>query len=149
VSEVLFYHLQRQTLEQALPALLEKTLQRGWKAVVRVGSQERLDALDDHLWTYRDDAFLPHGGAGEGEPASQPIFLTTADERPNNAECGFAVGGADLQTGTGWTRLVLMFDGADDEALGRARLTWKEVKSAGHAATYWQQDDDGRWIKKA
>ena len=31
--EVWFYHLEQTGLEQALPELLEKTLQRGWRAI--------------------------------------------------------------------------------------------------------------------
>jgi DNA polymerase III subunit chi len=53
--EILFYHLQNTTLEQTLPSLLDKTLARGWKAVVRVSSDERMKALDDHLWTWSDE----------------------------------------------------------------------------------------------
>ena len=42
-----------------------------------------------------------------------------------------------------------MFDGNDEEALARARADWKKAKESGLAATYWQQDEDGRWQKKA
>lgn len=59
--EILFYHLERQSLESALPLLVEKSLERGWRVVVRAGSAERLDAIDTALWTYREDSFLPHG----------------------------------------------------------------------------------------
>jgi DNA polymerase-3 subunit chi len=150
MPEVWFYHLQGSTLEATLPTLLEKTLARGLKAVVRVGSPERLKALDEHLWTYRDEAFLPHGAADEGDPANQPIFLTLADERPNGADIGFAVDGAPLpDSGGGWQRLVLIFDGSDDEALASARVTWKQRKERGDAISYWQQDEAGRWQKKA
>jgi len=77
MAEMLFYHLQRQPLEKVLPALLEKSLARGWRVVVQASSEERMEALDAHLWTYRDDAFLPHGTDRESDPASQPVLLTT------------------------------------------------------------------------
>ena len=60
MTEVLFYHLQDMSLENVLPPLLEKSLERGWRVVVQSTSEERADALDAHLWTYRDDSFLPH-----------------------------------------------------------------------------------------
>jgi DNA polymerase-3 subunit chi len=147
--EIWFYHLQGTTLEQALPSLLEKSLARGWRAVVRVGSQERLKVLDDHLWTYRDESFLPHGAVDEGDPATQPIFLTLADERPNAAEIGFSVDGADLLGTPGFERVVLMFDGNDDDGLARARDRWKTLKAAGANLSYWRQDDAGRWGRQA
>ena len=60
-----------------LPSLVEKTLERGWRAVVQAGSEERVEALDTLLWTYREESFLPHGTKRDGNAASQPVFLTT------------------------------------------------------------------------
>jgi DNA polymerase III subunit chi len=145
--EILFYHLQQTTLEKSLPALLEKTLSRGWKGVVRVSSAERLKALDDHLWTYSDESFLPHSIEADAQVSQQPVVLSLSDIRHNDAEVMFAVDGADLPTTEGWTRSVLMFDGNDAEALDKARTAWKAVKSDGHDATYWRQDENGRWSK--
>jgi DNA polymerase III subunit chi len=145
--EILFYHLQNSTLEQALPGLLEKTLARGWKAVIRASSDERLKALDDHLWTFSDESFLPHGMDVDAQVASVPIVLSKSDARVNDAEVMFAVDGADLPLTEGWTRAVLMFDGNDPDALDKARVAWKAVKGSGHEATYWRQDESGRWAK--
>ena len=147
--EILFYHLQNTSLEQTLPMLLEKTRAKGWKAVVRASSNERLKSLDDHLWTYSDNGFLPHGLDSDSALSMQPIVLTCTDTRFNDAEVFFAVDGADLPITEGWTRSVLLFDGNDPDALDKARAAWRSVKAAGHAATYWQQDGTGRWDKKA
>jgi len=148
VPDVLFYHLQRQPLEAVLPALVEKTLARGWRAVIRAGSPERVQALDELLWTYREDSFLPHGTPADGDPAGQPVLLTLEDNALNGADCAFVTDGAGLPSGT-FERIVLLFDGNDEEALARARLAWKDVKARGFDATYWQQDDSGRWQKRA
>ena len=151
MSEVLFYHLQ-QPLEKALPQLLEKTLQRGWKAVIRIGSQERLAALDDVLWTYRDDSFLPHGAAKDASSAIQPIFLTTDRERPNEAEVLFLVDNAsseEIAEANAYQRIVLVFDGNDEDQLVKAREDWKRARATAQEATYWQQNEQGLWQKKA
>jgi DNA polymerase III subunit chi len=147
--EVLFYHLQGQSLEQALPQLLDRTLKRGWKAVVRASSAERLKALDDHLWTYADESFLPHGLEADAQAAEFPIVLTLGAERLNRADVMFAVDGSELPTDGGWTRGVLIFDGGDAEALDSARKQWREIKAKGLSATYWQQTPEGRWEQKA
>ena len=63
MTEVLFYHLQQQPIERVLSQLLQRSYERGWRVVVQAASEERIDALDAHLWTYRDDTFLPHGTA--------------------------------------------------------------------------------------
>jgi DNA polymerase-3 subunit chi len=156
LTEVLFYHLDRLPLERVLPSLLEKCLERQWHAVVQVGSDERCEALDAHLWTYRDDAFLPHGTARDGSKMSRdaygrvcPVWLTTDDHNPNDAKVRFLADGAEAVNIEAYQRVVLLFDGNDNDAVARARDTWKTVKAAGHDATYWQQNERGRWEKKA
>jgi len=148
MSEVLFYHLVGQPVEKALPVLLEKTVERGWNAVIRSGTEERLAVLDEALWSYKEDSFLPHGREEEGDIEHQPILLTTRDIRPNEAEVLFLVDRAPLPAEYAYDRVVLMFDGDDPEALQSAREAWKTVKAQGHEATYWQQDGS-RWVKKA
>ncbi len=148
-TEILFYHLERQTLERALPRLVEKSLERGWRAVVRVGSAERLEALDHALWTYRDDSFLPHSRDGGGDVANEPVVLTGANANPNAADVLFAVDRAGIDERAGYARVVYMFDGRDPDAVAEAREVWKAVRDAGEPGTYWQQTGEGRWEKKA
>jgi DNA polymerase III subunit chi len=150
MTEAWFYHLQQQPLERVLPILLERTLARGWKAVVQVGGEERLGALDDHLWTFSDDGFLPHVTDKEPDAATNPIVLTLGDTNPNGAHVRFCVDGVGLPPETaGYERIMLIFDGNDDEALASARTEWKKAQDAGLSASYWQQDDSGKWDKKA
>lgn len=146
--EVWFYHLERSTLEQALPELLEKTLARGWRALVRVCDPDRLDRLDDWLWSWRDDSFLAHGRAGDPEASRQPILLTDGMENPNGAQALFIVDGAELGELDGFARCLVLFDGRDAEALAVARGRWKEVRSRNLAASYWRQSETGRWEKR-
>ncbi len=149
MTEVLFYHLQRQPLERVLPELLEKCLQRQWRTVVEVGSDERCAALDAHLWTYRQEGFLPHGTAKDGHAGEQPIWLTTGDDNPNQATVRFLTDGAEMADFRGYERVIVVFDGNDNEAVEKARKSWTAAKAAGHAATYWQQNERGGWEKKA
>ena len=150
MTEVLFYHLQRQPIERVLPQLLEKSLERGWRVVVQAASDERIDALDAHLWTYRDDSFLAHGTDREAEAALQPVLLTAQDHNPNGASVRFLIDGAPVPAdAASYQRIVLLFDGEDEEAVAVARTRWTEAKAQGFEATYWQADENGRWQKKA
>jgi DNA polymerase III subunit chi len=149
LPEILFYHLERATLEAVLPSLLEKTLERGWRAVVQVGTPERLEALDETLWTFKTDSFLPHGTARDGNANLQPIYLTVGDDTPNGASVRFLVDGADPARYEGFSRMVFMFDGNNPDAVAQARGQWKAAKAVGCPATYWQQNETGRWVKKA
>jgi DNA polymerase-3 subunit chi len=150
MTEMLFYHLQRQPLEKVLPALIEKSLARGWRVAVQASSDERMEALDAHLWTYRDDAFLPHSTDRAADAASQPVLLTTRDDNPNRANVRFLIDGAGVPADTDvYERIVLLFDGEDPDAVAAARERWTQARAQGLAATYWQADEQGRWQRKA
>ena len=149
MAEVLFYHMTESTLEDTLPGLLERSVGRGWRAVVQTGGEERRDALDQHLWTFRDDSFLAHGTDREPLAAEQPVLLTTGDGNPNQANIRFLVDGAVPPELAGYERAVFLFDGHDDGQVEAAREHWKTMKAAGHTVTYWQQTADRRWERKA
>lgn len=148
MPDILFYHLETRPLEAVLPQLLEKTLERGWRAVVEVGSTERAEALDSHLWTWRDDSFIPHGLSGSDKDGDQPVLLTTGTDNPNGAAVRFFVDRAVPQSADGYERIVYMFSGHDPDAVAEARQAWVALKPGG-GLTYWQQEPDGRWVKKA
>ena len=148
MADALFYHLQQKPLEEVLPGLLERSLKKGWRCVVECG-EERARALDDTLWTYSDDGFLPHGLEAD-DGAQQPVVLVSHGGNPNRAQCRFIVDGAPLPADiTAYERLVLIFDGNDTDAVATARERWKDAKAAGIAATYWQQNEEGRWEKRS
>lgn len=149
MADVLFYHLENRALESVLPDLLNRSLAKGWRAVVQFGTDERLEALDAHLWTYDDASFLPHGTSAEGSAAEQPVWLTGSDDNPNQAAIRFFVDGATTDRFDGYERIVFIFDAADNEAMGRARDAWKVAKASQLDATYWRQDENGRWKKHA
>ncbi len=149
MTEFLFYHLRRQAAEQVLPSLIEKSLERGWRVVVQASSEERIDALDAHLWTFRDDSFLPHGTFREPTAAEQPVLLTASDHNPNAATVRFLIDRAAVPADAErYERVVLLFDGEDEDALLDARERWQAAKAQGFAVTYWQADENGRWQRR-
>lgn len=150
MTEILFYQLDGQTLEQILPPLIARSLERGWRVAVQASSDERIEALDAHLWTWRDDAFLPHGTWREAEAAEQPVLLTVNADNPNGATVRFLVDGAAVPAdASAYDRLVLLFDGGDPEALETARARRTSAKSEGFEVTYWRTDENGRWQRQA
>lgn len=146
--EVWFYHLERSSLEQTLPELLEKTLARGWRALVRARQPDRVRHLDAHLWTYRDDSFLPHAPDDEPGATRQPVLLTTEMGNANAAEVLFLIDGAEPGDLAGLARCIVIFDGADEAQLSVARAQWSAFKKQGYAASYWKQAARG-WEKQA
>ncbi|MBU6298234.1 MAG: DNA polymerase III subunit chi [Alphaproteobacteria bacterium] len=153
MTETLFYHLERRSLDDVLPGLIEKTLERGWRALIRADTAERADAIDTRLWTYSEQTFLPHAQLGDGDPARQPVLITVEEGNPNRANVLFLIGGAappawDDAGTKELTRIVLMFDGRDPAAVENARGAWKNAKAAGHDVTYWKESPTGKWEKQ-
>jgi DNA polymerase-3 subunit chi len=149
VTDILFYHLQNQPLERVLPTLLEKSLERGWRVVVQAASEERVEALDAHLWTFRDDSFLPHSTWRDADAREQPILITINDDNPTGAGVRFLLDGAAVPSDADtYERVVLLFDGGDTDAVEAARARWSEAKANGFDVTYWQPDECGRWQRK-
>lgn len=153
MTEIWFYHLQRQPLERALPLLIEKSLEKGWRVAVQAMSEERLEAIDSWLWTYSEESFLAHGRARDGDARLQPVYLTDGVENPNGAALRLFVEGAKIAPalaaeGAAYARIVNLFDGNSLEELSCAREQWKELKSLGLQAAYWQQSERGKWEMK-
>lgn len=150
MSEVRFYHLATQELEQALPAILMKALSGGKKVVVRLGDAEEVARYNEHLWTYNPDSFLPHGSAKEDHADLQPVYLTAKTENPNGADMLVLCNQNDVPENIAEFSLCCDFlNGNDDEAVAAGRARWKAYKEAGHAITYWQQTGTGGWEQKA
>lgn len=147
-GEFWFYHLERSSLDEVLPELLERTLARGWRAQVHVTDAQLMSALDERLWIWRADSFLPHGRRDQDHAAKQPILLTDQPDNLNGAQVLFLVDGADLGDGA-YERRLILFDGRDDGAVARAREQWKQVKASGAAASYWKQNEEGAWSRAA
>ncbi|CAN5345028.1 DNA polymerase III subunit chi [soil metagenome] len=146
--EIWFYQLERSSLEQVLPELLGRTLQRGWRALVRIADAGRMAEIDERLWTFRDEAFLAHGRADGPDAERQPIVLTQGTENPNGARALFIIDGSEMGSTEGYERCFVLFDGRDETALHGARERWKALKGKGLALSYWQQTDEG-WRKAA
>jgi DNA polymerase-3 subunit chi len=147
--EVWFYHLERTQLDQALPELLEKTLARGWRALVRSPDPDRLEHLDGWLWSYRAESFLPHGLAEEPNAGRQPVLLTSSNDNPNAAEALFLIDGAEPGELSAYQRCLVLFDGRDPAAVAVARERWTRLKGLGHPVSYWRQGAERGWEKQA
>lgn len=149
MGEAYFYHLTRQPLEVTLTTLLAKSLQAGWRVVVRGRTDALLDRLDEQLWLRPEDGFLPHGRSGGAHDAAQPVLLTTG-AASNDPTCVVSIEGAVVSADevSALSRVMILFDGHDDAAVQTAREQWKALTSAGAAAKYWSEES-GRWEMKA
>ncbi|MEM6932472.1 MAG: DNA polymerase III subunit chi [Pseudomonadota bacterium] len=148
MAEVRFYHLTDQSLEAVLPVMLERSVERGWKAVVRGTEPARISALDTHLWTYRQESFLPHSASEYG--MDDAIWLTCKTGVNSGANTLFLIDGANLDDAEAgeMEMTAILFDGLDSGAVEHARGQWRQVTASGIRAVYWAQER-GTWVKKS
>ncbi|MCX7899060.1 MAG: DNA polymerase III subunit chi [Methylocystis sp.] len=151
MPEIAFYHHTVRSVDSTLPLLLEKSLARGWRVVVQAAGAERVRMLNDHLWGYKPESFLPHGTKSDGAPETQPIYLTCENDNPNGADVRFLLDGVQIKPflsgdAAPKARIALMFSDADKED---ARAQWAALRDAGMTLAYYQQGNSGGWKMKA
>lgn len=142
-----FYHLEKSGPERAAGPLLEKCLERGWKVLAVSQNDGRRAQLDEGLWTYSDQSFLPHGQAEAAglEAARQPILISAKLENANNAEALLLLDGSEAPPDVPFQRCMVMFEGRDEDVRAKARAQFKAAKDAGLTCRYFQQTPQGGW----
>lgn len=151
MTRIDFYHLQKTSIEDTLPKLLEKAYALDKKILVKIGNEERVEFLNTHLWSYDEQSFLPHGSKKDGNANMHPVWLTSQDDNPNDATILFLVDGAkaEIEKVSSFERVLNIFDGNNQQSLNWSREFWKQLKSQDMECYYWQQDDRGAWQQKA
>lgn len=147
-----FYHMQQSPLEQVLPDILEKTYAKGWKTVVKIGDLNgdplsELKRLDEFLWIYRKDSFLPHGREDEPLADHHAISLSTDRTNADGADVVLLVAGAEMAEVSTAVRCITLLDGSSEQDRKIARARWKKAKEDGLKTAYWKQNDHGKWIQ--
>jgi DNA polymerase-3 subunit chi len=138
VTEVLFYHLERRSLDEVLPGLVERSLAKPWRVLIKCESADRAAAIDNLLWTYDEQSFLPHAQLGDGDASRQPVLVTVEDTNANDGNVLFLVGGA----------VAPPWDGPLVQSLARVVLLFAKARDAGHAVTYWKESASGKFEKQ-
>ena len=141
-TEIWFYHLERSSLDQVLPGLLEKTRERGWRALVRADDRALLDHVDERLWTYREESFLAHGRADQPHAARQPILLSDRLELGNGARYIALADGLWRDEAEGFARAFLLFGDAE---LDGARACWRMLGGREDVERRFWKQDGGKW----
>jgi DNA polymerase-3 subunit chi len=148
MTEIRFYHLEKSGLDNVLPQLVGKALQKGERILIKAPDENEVERINEHLWTFDPASFLPHGTAADGSETDQPVFITAANENPNGAKILFLTHDLEAADLAAYQLVCEIFDGRNEDSLAKARARWKTYKDAGHDLTYWQQGDKG-WDKKA
>lgn len=148
MADIRFYHMEQATLDQALPAITMKAFQSGKRVMIRVPDKAGATRLNDLLWSFHPNVFLPHGADGDKHADKQPVWITSAETNDNNAEILILTHGCTADNVADFDMVCEMLDGRVESQIKDARARWKIYKADEHELTYWQQDDGGKWGKK-
>jgi len=136
-----FYHLSASPLEKVLPAICERVLASGERLLV-VAEEGLIPSLDEQLWTYAKDSFLPHG---TGKAETQPILLSSEPAAANGTTHIALADGHWRDEALGFARTFYFFDAG---RLDEARAAWRALKGNAEAEPrYWKQDERGKWVQ--
>ena len=138
-----FHDLDGAPLDLGLGRLLEAALADGRRVCVRLGQEERVAVLDQGLWTYRNDSFLPHGC--EGDPAEHPVWLTAAPGNPNGADLLVVVDDASMDGRDGYADTAYLFDRRDPAMRDIARDRFAAFRDEGSRPAYLRFGPQG-WL---
>jgi DNA polymerase III subunit chi len=145
--QVDFYHLTQVPLERVLPQIADKVLATGERLLIVAAAAEQRAKLDQLLWTWSAESFLPHGEAGGADDARQPVLIAGSPEAANGARNVALVDGLWRDEALGFDRAFHFFD---EEWIGEARAAWKGLADReGVTRNYWKQNENGRWEKAA
>lgn len=149
MTDISLYHLTATPLEKTLPKLIERVVDAGKRAVVLAASTDRVEELNQVLWTYSSNTFLPHGTKKDGFPEEQEIWLTSEWENPNHASILVLTDGMESKDLESFERCLDIFDGADEKAVEKAQSRIEKYVQKGHTLTYWYQTPAGKWETKS
>ena len=147
MTAVQFYHLTATPLERALPKLLEKAVSSRLRVVLTTDTAEKLEKLDQLLWSYDAASFLPHGVDNDGTSNEHPILVSTGTQRPNLATLLIVTDGKWPNNVEEYERVLDIFDGNDVLAVESARTRFSSYKKQGFPITYLRQNAAGGWDK--
>lgn len=144
--QVDFYHLTRQPLERVLPRIAERVLAQGGRLLVVAADDGRRATLDQMLWSYAPESFMPHAQAGGAFDADQPVLISAELAAPNGARNVVLADGSWREEALGFERVFHFFD---EERITDARAAWKGLADReGVERRYWKQTETG-WEQAA
>ena len=130
--------------QKAVCQVIEKCYQTGQHTLVCTDSVERKEALDKALWSYGRRSFIPHGTPSDDKAQSFPVILSSTIDNINGAKI-LVLTAPELEIDNSFERVIMVFDGNDENSLQLARKRYKELKDLGNELKFYFQDKKGVW----
>ncbi len=120
--------------------LVRKARTAGMKVVLLAESREQLSALDDLLWTFSEQDFLPHVVAGDELDAQTPVILT--DDAGQALPHHQVLVNLSRETPEHFARFERLFEivSTDEDDLLAGRERYKQYQQRGYPLTHHVAD---------
>ena len=146
MTEIFFYKLKNLSVELFLISLIEKSISVNWNSVVLLDNVERMEEINDLLWTFNDVSFIPHGSQSDLNPEKNKVYLTCNEENPNKANAIFSIDGVAINNPKNWSRCIYIFNEQNLKVTDELESYKREIKDLDYIQKSFEQDQNGKWI---
>ena len=146
MTEIFFYKLKNTSIDLFLISLIEKSISKNWNSLVLLDNTERMEEINDLLWTFNDTSFIPHGSQSDLSPDKQNVYLTCNEENLNNSNIIFSIDGIIINEPDNWNRCIYIFNEQNLKVTDELESYKREIKDFGYTLKSFEQDNNGKWI---
>ena len=150
MTQIIFYSTAPLQVEKTLFALLEKSLEKGNKSLLLFKDKEKCLSINEQLWTYKQNSFLPHISEDDQiyDNIDVPVYLSTKNENPFKAELLFSIDGFLPDNIDHFERVIIIIDVNDELLNEKYKNYYLDINKNFKDIVFYKSDDNGKWIEK-
>jgi len=147
LQKAFFYNASHRDVVADITWLTENIFKKNNSIVIFCTDQETAKVVDDFLWSYKEDSFLPHALKKHEEVSLNPILVSTDLDEGFEHNVLIALNGV-LINEKDWQRfakIYYFFDDQDMTEKENARSMWKSFSSLDIDCKYWINEKN-KWV---
>ena len=147
LEKAFFYKSSHRDVVRDIAWLTESIFKKNNRIVIFCTDQETAEVVDDFIWSYRDDSFIPHSIKKHRETSLDPILVTTDLDGSYEHNVLLALNGVLIKE-KDWQRFAKVyyfFDDQDSREKENARAMWKSFSSLAVNCKYWINEKN-KWV---
>jgi DNA polymerase III subunit chi len=114
--------------------IIEKAFQQKHAIYVHARDQAEAEQLDELLWTFKAESFIPHHLVGDGPTPPPPVRIGWKDIPPEASDLLINLHAAAPEQPRRFRRIVEIV-GGDEPMREAARQHWRQYKQQGYPVT--------------
>ena len=138
LEKAYFYNSSHRNVVADISLLIEKLFKEKNRILVCCKDLETVEVIDDFLWAYKEDGFIPHSIATKEKYSNYPILITTEIHEDYKHNVLLALSGVLIKE-KDWrkfSRAYYFFDDQENKEKENAREMWKSFSALNIACKY-------------